>query len=104
VAAMRKGKTRKQENRREQAGELRERAERDESSVRKRESAAAETDAEARRARAEADSKRAEAERLEAEARDRGHEAAASRDDQHDQLRQADELDPDGNPRKDKRG
>jgi len=86
---------RKREQNRTRAAELREQAAAQATGVQQREAHARETEARAAQARAEADRKQAEAERLEAEARDR-HETAAGYRDQHaENLRQADELDPD---------
>ena len=86
---------RKQEQKRTRAGELREQAAAQATGLQQREAHARETEARAAEARAEADRKQAEAERLEAEARDR-HETAAGYRDQHaENLRRADELDPD---------
>ena len=86
---------RKQQQRRTRAGELREQAAAQATGLQQREAHARETEARAAEARAEADRKQAEAERLEAEARDR-HETAAGYRDQHaENLRRADELDPD---------
>ena len=86
---------RKQQQRRTRAGELREQAAAQATGLQQREAHARETEARAAEARAEADRKQAEAERLAAEARDR-HETAAGYRDQHaENLRRADELDPD---------
>jgi hypothetical protein len=86
---------RKKEQNRARAGELREQAAAQATGLQQREAHARETEARAAEARAEADRKQAEAERLEAEARDR-HETAAGYRDQHaENLRRADELDPD---------
>lgn len=87
-------KRKKQQNR-TRAGELREQAAAQATGLQQREAHARETEARAAEARAEAERKQAEAERLEAEARDR-HETAAGYRDQHvENLRRADELDPD---------
>ena len=92
---------RKQERNRTRAGELREQAAAQATGLQQREAHARETEARAAEARAEADRKQAEAERLEAEARDR-HETAAGYRDQHaENLRRADELDPDVDTRRD---
>ena len=86
---------RKQEQNRTRAGELREQAAAQATGLQQREAHARETEARAAEARAEAERKQAEADRLEAEARDR-HETAAGYRDQHEEnLRRADELDPD---------
>jgi hypothetical protein len=86
---------RKQAKNRTRAGELREQAAAQATGLQQREAHARETEARAAEARAEADRKQAEAERLEAEARDR-HETAAGYRGQHvENLRRADELDPD---------
>jgi hypothetical protein len=92
---------RKQQQNRSRAGELREQAAAQATGLQQREAHARETEARAAEARAEADRKRAEAERLEAEARDR-HETAAGYREQHaENLRRADELDPDVDTRRD---
>jgi hypothetical protein len=92
---------RKQVQNRTRAGELREQAAAQATGLQQREAHARETEARAAEARAEADRKRAEAERLEAEARDR-HETAAGYRDQHaENLRRADELDPDVDTQRD---
>ena len=86
---------RKREQNRTRAGELREQAAAQATGLQQREAHARETEARAAEARAEAERKQAEADRLEAEARDR-HETAAGYRDQHEEnLRRADELDPD---------
>jgi hypothetical protein len=86
---------RKQAQNRTRAGELREQAAAQATGLQQREAHARETEARAAEARAEAERKQAEADRLEAEARDR-HETAAGYRDQHaENLRRADELDPD---------
>ena len=86
---------RKRAKNRTRAGELREQAAAQATGLQQREAHARETEARAAEARAEADRKQAEAERLEAEARDR-HETAAGYRGQHvENLRRADELDPD---------
>lgn len=86
---------RKKEQNRTRASELREQAAAQATGVQQREAHARETEARAAEARAEAERKQAEAERLEAEARDR-HETAAGYREQHaENLRRADELDPD---------
>ncbi len=92
---------RKQEQNRTRAGELREQAAAQATGLQQREAHARETEARAAEARAEAERKQAEADRLEAEARDR-HETAAGYRDQHEEnLRRADELDPDVDTRSD---
>ena len=86
---------RKREQHRTRAGELREQAAAQATGLQQREAHARETEARAAEVRAEAERKQAEADRLEAEARDR-HETAAGYRDQHaENLRRADELDPD---------
>ena len=86
---------RKRAKNRTRAGELREQAAAQATGLQQREAHARETEARAAEARAEADRKQAEADRLEAEARDR-HETAAGYRGQHvENLRRADELDPD---------
>jgi len=92
---------RKQERNRTRAGELREQAAAQATGLQQREAHARETEARAAEARAEAERKQAEAERLAAEAHDR-HETAAGYRDQHaENLRRADELDPDVDTRSD---
>ena len=92
---------RKQQQRRTRAGELREQAAAQATGLQQREAHARETEARAAEAHAEAERKQAEAERLEAEARHR-HETAAGHRDQHaENLRRADELDPDVDTRRD---
>jgi uncharacterized membrane protein YdfJ with MMPL/SSD domain len=91
----------KQERNRTRAGELREQAAAQASGLQQREAQAKETDAKAAMARAEADRKQAEAERLEAEAHERHQTAAGYREQHVDNLRQADELDPDVDTRSD---
>ncbi len=83
------------EKRRQQAGELRERITAQSTAIERREAEARATEAEAARARAEADRKVAEAERLEADAVDQHTAAAAHREEHQENLRRADELDPD---------
>ena len=90
----------KQERNRTRAGELREQAAAQAAGVAQREAHAKETEAHAAQARAEADRKRAEADRLEAEARDRQQTAEGYRDQHAENLRQADELDPDVDTRR----
>jgi hypothetical protein len=85
----------KQERNRAEAAELREKAVQDAADVQRREGLARETEAQAAAARAEADRKAAEAERLAAEAQERSHAADRRREEHQEQLRQADELDPD---------
>jgi len=93
-------KRKKQQNR-TRAGELREQAAAQATGLQQREAHARETEARAAEARAEAERRQAEADRLEAEARDR-HETAAGYRDQHaENLRRADELDPDVDTRSD---
>lgn len=85
----------KQERNRTRAGELREQAAAQAAGLQQREAHAKETEARAAEARAEADRKQAEAERLQAEARDRKQTADGYREQHAENLRQADELDPD---------
>ena len=85
----------KQERNRTRAGELREQAAAQAAGLQQREAHAKETEARAAEARAEADRKQAEAERLQAEARDRKQTAEGYREQHAENLRQADELDPD---------
>ena len=93
-------KRKKQQNR-TRAGELREQAAAQATGLQQREAHARETEARAAEARAEAERKQAEADRLEAEARDRHETAAGYRDQQAENLRRADELDPDVDTRGD---
>jgi hypothetical protein len=86
---------RKRAKNRTRAGELREQAAAQATGLQQREAHARETEARAAEARAEADRKQAEAERLEAEARDRHQTAAGYRGQHVENLRRADELDPD---------
>ena len=86
---------RKQEQKRTRAGELREQAAAQASGLQQREAHARETEARAAEARAEADRKRAEADRLEAEASDRHKTTDGYREQHVENLRRADELDPD---------
>ena len=98
IAASRK---KKQEHNRTRAAELREQAAAQASGVAQREAHAKETEAKAAAARAEADRKQAEAERLQAEAQDRQRTAEGYREQHAENLRQADELDPDVNTKRD---
>lgn len=77
------------------AQELRTRAAEHDRDVRERGADAAEADAQARRARAEADERAARAERLEVEAERRGERLSDVEATRDEQLRRADELDPD---------
>lgn len=87
----------KRERNRAQATELREKARHEATDIQRKEALARETEAKAAAARAEADRRAAEAERLEAEAQQRAHAAGQRRDEHQEQLRRADELDPDVN-------
>lgn len=82
------GRKRKAEADRNKAAQIREQAQADEFAAKERE---------AKAARAEADAQQAEvdAERLRREALDRQHEAESARSGSQEQLRKADELDPD---------
>ena len=95
VALVAASNKKKQERNRVRAGELREEAATQATTVQKREAHARETEAKAAAARAEADRKQAEADRLEAEAHERQQAAAGHREEHHASLRRADELDPD---------
>ena len=86
---------RKKAHNRERAAEIREYATTQATKLEKHEARARETEAAAAASRAEAERKAAEAQRLEAEAAERQHVAAAHRDEHQEQLRRADELDPD---------
>jgi Tfp pilus assembly protein PilX len=89
------GTRKKRERDRSRAVEMREHAAAREPEVRQREARARETAAEADAARAEANRKQAEAERLEAAAEDRHRVAGEAREEHHEHLRKADEVDPD---------
>jgi hypothetical protein len=91
----------KKERDRSRAGEIREQASTQAATVQQREAHARETEAQAAQARAEADRKQAEADRLEAEARERADKAGAHRQEHEENLRRADELDPDVNTKSD---
>lgn len=95
VALVAASNKKKQERNRIRAGELREEAATQATTVQKREAHARETEAKAAAARAEADRKQAEADRLEAEAHERQQAAAGHREEHQESLRRADELDPD---------
>jgi len=101
IAAVAAAKKRKQENNRNRAGELREQAAAQATGLQQREAHARETEARAAQARAEADRKKAEADRLEAEAADRHGTAESYRQEHEENLRRADELDPDVDTRRD---
>jgi len=95
LVAVRKGAERKREVQRGEARDLRERAGTDERKVRVHEAEAAEQEALAREARAEADRKAATADKLQMQADERGEHASATRSEQRDRLRAADDIDPD---------
>ena len=80
---------------RERAGELREHAATQATGLQQHDARAKETEARAAQAKAEAERKQAEAPRLEAEAQDRRRAADEHREQHHETLREADELDPD---------
>ncbi len=80
---------------RAKAEELREQAAEHDHELREREVAATEARAKSDLARAEAEKQQLEAERLDAEAQDRAAAAGAVREDREEQLRLADEHDPD---------
>lgn len=86
VAGM--GAKKRKEHHRERAGELREQAASQATGVQQQEAQARETEARAAQARAEAD-------RLEAEAHDKESTAAEARERHNENLREADDLDPD---------
>ncbi len=88
-------KKKRDEHNRGRANELREQAAAQSTGVQQREAEARQTEAEARRTQAEADQKAAEAERLAAQASDKQSTAATYRQERDDNLRQADDLDPD---------
>ncbi len=85
----------KVDRQRAKAGEIRQQADSEESTVRRHEAEAAEQDALARQARAEADRKAAEAEKLQIQAEERAEQASGKRTEHQDRLRVADEVDPD---------
>ena len=81
---------------RKQARELREKAEVDRIEVQRREAEASRIDAQARLAQAEADARAADAAELQAKAREQAAHASGARSELDEQLRKADELDPQG--------
>lgn len=95
AAAIRSRKGHRVQVRREEASELRERAERDRLETQRREADAAKVDAQARLAQAEADSRAAEAASLQVQAQERVSHAEESRSELEQKLRRADEVDPD---------
>jgi uncharacterized membrane-anchored protein YhcB (DUF1043 family) len=80
---------------RSEAQDLRERAQSQRVTVQRHEAEAAEVDARARQAQAEADAKAATAAQLQADAQLRAEHAGSTRQEMHDQLERADEIDPD---------
>jgi FtsZ-interacting cell division protein ZipA len=92
VSASRK---RRETAHRERAEELRDHAATQATDLQQHDARAKETEARAAQAKAEAERKQAEAERLEAEAADRRRAAEDHREQHHETLREADELDPD---------
>lgn len=94
VAVMLSGR-RKLDRQRAKAGDIRQQAASEETTVRRHEAEAAEHDAVARQARAEADRKAAEAEKLQLAAEERADQASTKRSEHSDRLRSADEVDPD---------
>lgn len=86
---------RKLDRQRAKAGDIRQQAASEETTVRRHEAEAVEQDALARQARAEADRKAAEAEQLQLAAQERAEQASAKRTEHADLLRSADEVDPD---------
>jgi hypothetical protein len=95
AAAIMTSRRRKVESRREEAQDLRERASSQHATVQRREAEAAEADARARAAQAEADATAARAQQMQLDAQQRAEHARASRGELDDQLRQADDIDPD---------
>src|SRR5665811_1349084 len=91
MAALNKNK----ERNRTGAGELREQVAAQATGVQQRDADTRETEARAAEARAGADRQQAEAQRLDAEAQDKQSEATDYRDQHEDNLRRADEMDPD---------
>ena len=83
------------EGQRDEARELRARAEADQVDLQRREAEAAKVDAQARMAQAEADARAADAAALQVQARERAEHADTSRAELDQQLRRADEIDPD---------
>jgi biopolymer transport protein ExbB/TolQ len=100
VALSRRASAKRDDRKRERAGELREQAAATQEGIRRHQAEADAAEAQARQMRAEADRKLAEAKRLEVDARAKKstlHEHVERRDEV---LRQADDLDPDvGRPR-----
>ncbi|MDE9364636.1 hypothetical protein PZ938_03380 [Luteipulveratus sp. YIM 133132] len=80
---------------RAQAADLREQAQGQARTVQEKEADAQRASAQARETRAEADRKNAEAQKLESEAARRQEAADTERSSYHDQLREADRVDPD---------
>lgn len=95
LVAFRMSARMKGDRRRTEADDIRQRAASDESNVRKHEAEAAEQEALARQARAEADRKAAAADKLAIDAQESGEQASHRRAEQRDQLRAADDVDPD---------
>ena len=83
------------ERKRTVAREIRERADNDRIEIQRREAEAATVDAAARTAQAEADVRAADAALLQTQARERSEHTRGERSDLNEQLRTADEIDPD---------
>jgi hypothetical protein len=98
VLLTRARRSRSVDRRREEAHELRQRAEADRIELQRREAEAARIDAEARAAQAEADARAADAAQLQAEARERAEHTSGSRAEVEERLRRAEEIDPDVTP------
>jgi predicted membrane-bound mannosyltransferase len=95
IAAVVLGRGRRTEARRREAEEIRERARSADVTVQRREAEAAEVQAKARAAQGEADARAAQAAQLQADAQQRAEHARSSRGELDQQLRHADEVDPD---------
>jgi hypothetical protein len=87
----------KKERNRTHAERIRHEAAAASTGIQQREAEARETEARAAQARAEADRKQAEADKLQSEAVERQRTAESHREEHHENLRRADELDPDVN-------
>lgn len=94
VAILAARKRQRTEHERREAESLREQAATHAPEVRQREQVAQAAQAEAQAAREEAELQREQAQRLEEQARERQSAAEEIRDEHHDHLRRADELDP----------
>lgn len=95
VVMVGKGKANKREGKRTEAADIRQDAATHERTVQRHEAEASEQEASARQAHAESDRQAATAAKLDLAAQERGERASATRTEQHERLRQADEIDPD---------